>query len=636
MTLPRLLVVLMAWPAVAVAEDERGREGLEAAASGGTWRAIGSHGDSPQGGAGASRIDGVDVDVRVYGGWRKLWGGDVNEAVENTTQWTVTRLARRLVTLQDGDAPTMRRGHEYGADVILRLTPRFGVVGGVGWIESSNAGRQIETPRIWAPYPSRSSASLELRAVPVRFGVQYAHPLGRRLGLSVEGGAGLYFTRVQWAARTDVDSIVPTWSEVLSDVRAYDLGFHGGVSLDVGLSDRMGLVIGVEGVHANVGGLGGVRTERHRELDSWGRVVGRSVRREGTLGVFELEIAPEISPLLGLVEDEALWVDELDPIIRRAREASAGLGGLRYTGGLRFGLQGTGGSSRKDEPRADAAGSRVDARVYGGGRLLWGGDVNEAVANTMQFTVSQLYEGLVPLQDGDAPAMRRGREYGADVIVNLTPRFGLVGGVGRIESSSAGGLIETPSSTALYPSRSSAKLELHSVAVRFGGEYAYPLSRRLSVVMEGGAGLYFTRLQWSQRVEVDFIGSTTSDTVSDVRGYDLGFHGGVSFEVSLSERLGLLIGVRGVHANIGGLEGSREGTFTGFSYREGRTVTRSRTEDGTLGILEFSDSPIGGLLGFVEDEALWVEEYGPIVRGVREATAGLGGLRYSGGLRVSF
>ena len=163
--------------------------------------------------------------------------------------------------------------------------------------------------------------------------------------------------------------------------------------------------------------------------------------------------------------------------------------------------------AESSEPRK-FGGSRVEARVYGGGRLLRGGDVNEAVANTSRFTVSSLYEfeEIVTLDDGDVPAARHAGEYGADVLVRLTPRFGVVGGLVGIESSSAGGWIETPSATFLYPSRSGASLDLRAVALRFGGEYDYPLGGRLSLAVGGGAGLYFTQLQWAQRAEVDFIG----------------------------------------------------------------------------------------------------------------------------------
>ena len=289
-----------------------------------------------------------------------------------------------------------------------------------------------------------------------------------------------------------------------------------------------------------------------------------------------------------------------------------------------------------DAPRTD--GPNVSVRVYGGWRQLWGGDVNEAVANLLQLQVSLRYEELVPLQDGDAPAIRHGPEYGVDVTVHLTSRFGLVGGVGWIESSSTGRLIETPHSTALWPSRQSADLTMRSVPVRFGAQYTHPISRRLSLVVDGGAGLYFTNLQWSGRAEVDFIlpKSRSGEFISDVRGYDIGFHGGASLDVSVSDRIGLVLGVQGVHANIGGLDGHRDTTSISYDFLEGREIRQTVKQDGTLGVFELDDSPITPILGLVEDEPFLVDRFGPIIRSVKEASIGLGGLRYTVGLRVSF
>ena len=290
----------------------------------------------------------------------------------------------------------------------------------------------------------------------------------------------------------------------------------------------------------------------------------------------------------------------------------------------------------EDPPRI--GGPRVSVRLHGGWRQLLGGDVNGAVANTSRFTVIRLYEYQedVELQDGDAPALRPGPEYGADVTVHLTPRFGLVGGVGWIERSSAGRLIETPQSTALWPSRTSADLTLVSVPVRFGAQYTYPISRRLSLVVDGGAGLYFTNLQWSQRGEIDFLypKSTTFESISDVHGYDVGFHGGVSFDVSVSDRMGLVFGVQGVHANIGGLDGIATTHFTGLNVFEFREVEETVEQDGTLRVVELNYTTATPILAFAEDEQTLVDEFGAI--SVKEASVGLGGLRYTVGLRISF
>ena len=321
---------------------------------------------------------------------------------------------------------------------------------------------------------------------------------------------------------------------------------------------------------------------------------------------------------------EGTWTGGSGGAVKKLGGAGRHRGGVRCGSRLREGVCGTGGASGDGGVREESAGSRVELRLYGGWRQLRGGDVNEAVANTTLLTVKSVYEGLEGLARGDAPATRRGREFGADAIVNLTSGFGLMGGVGWIASASEGRWIETPGSMAIVGSRSSASLRLDSIAVRLGGQYGHALSRRLRLVMDGGAGLYFTRLRWWQRGEIDFFVPTTSEILSDVRGYGLGFHGGVSVDVSVGHGLGLVIGVQGVHAAIGGLEGFREHTYTGFSSREGGVVTRSTRQDGRLAVAEFDNSSVLRVVGPAEEGS------------VREATVGVGGLRYAGGLRVSF
>lgn len=181
---------------------------------------------------------------------------------------------------------------------------------------------------------------------------------------------------------------------------------------------------------------------------------------------------------------------------------------------------------------------------------------------------------------------------------------------------------------------------MRSVPVRFGAQYTHPIGRRLSLVVDGGAGIYFTNLQWSRRVEVDFIfpQSFSGEFVSDVRGYDIGFHGGVSLDVSVSDRMGLVFGVQGVHANIGGLDGHRDETYIGYDFLEGRELRRTVKQNGTLAVFELDEYPITPILSLVEDgEPVLVDDiFGPVITGVKEASVGLGGLRYTVGLRFSF
>ena len=117
------------------------------------------------------------------------------------------------------------------------------------------------------------------------------------------------------------------------------------------------------------------------------------------------------------------------------------------------------------------------------------------------------------------------------------------------------------------------------------------------------------------------VSGRISSWVSETRGGDLGLHGGVWVDVGLSDRLGLVFGVAGIYANIAGLEGFREGTF---SYRS------PVRDDGTL---RLSDTTWGGQFLVVGDGSWADDRYGPITP-ARDASLGLGGLRLSAGLRI--
>ena len=135
----------------------------------------------------------------------------------------------------------------------------------------------------------------------------------------------------------------------------------------------------------------------------------------------------------------------------------------------------------------------------------------------------------------------------------------------------------------------------------------------------GGAGLYFTQLQWSDRAELDELVRIT-DLRSETSGFDFGLHGGVSLDIGLSDRIGLVGGVQGVHANVRGLEGFREGTYT---YRSG---TR---DDGTLKIVEFGRDP-GFPVLVVGEGTRTMDRYGSF-GAEKEASVGLSGMRYTAG-----
>ena len=267
------------------------------------------------------------VSIRLIGGSGELRGGDVNEGVALWSRGFEAQLRNEVVGLVpggSGEVAALRRGPRFEVDVIVPLTPRVALVGGVGLMEDSSEG-VIEHAVVYGEYRGmiRHATALRVRAVPMRWGAQYAFRVGRRVSFAVEGGAGLYFTHLSWSHHLDVEGRISGW---VSETRGYDLGLHSAVWVDVGLFGRTGLVFGVEAVHANISGLVGFRegTFNYRS----------SIRDEGTLKLVGTPYDPDIFLVVG----EGSWLNERYGPISRGKDASVGLSGLRFSAGLRIGL----------------------------------------------------------------------------------------------------------------------------------------------------------------------------------------------------------------------------------------------------------------------------------------------------------
>ena len=127
----------------------------------------------------------------------------------------------------------------------------------------------------------------------------------------------------------------------------------------------------------------------------------------------------------------------------------------------------------------------MSIRVYGGSRQLVGGDVNEAARNSAHATLNSLYEGYFPVEDDDIAAVDSATEFGADIIIHLSRRLGLVGGVGLINSSEECH-VEIPARGPNAASEQTSSLTMRSVPARFGLQYSVPLGGRLNLLLEGG------------------------------------------------------------------------------------------------------------------------------------------------------
>ena len=240
-------------------------------------------------------------------------------------------------------------------------------------------------------------------------------------------------------------------------------------------------------------------------------------------------------------------------------------------------------------PQQDDEGVRVSVRLFGGATYLAGGDINDGVIgfNELQ-TLVLMNDRDEEIKSGKVEPVHWGFEYGGDVIIHFTSRFGIGVGVSRLEASQASEIVASNPRFSSFETKIFNTLEVRAVPIRLGVFYTLPASNRLNIILNGGVGFYPTDFLWNWRFDNVTAGSVTRATDVDTQasGTGVGYHGGVVVEFALVERVGVFFEGQGTYAKVGGLDGSAEGTY---SYRS------PTTEDGTIYYGELEGGPTTGL-----------------------------------------
>ena len=240
--------------------------------------------------------------IKLTGGINYLEVGDPNLSLKGFAD-RFEDLAIYWGVSGEGEIEKIRYGLDLEGDVILYLTPRFGISLGSGYIYGTKAKDANKVILLGQTY----AYGMKMSAIPVRLGVYYYLPLSSRSRFFLNGGVGYYFAK--WSESIDWDA-----STSPQEAKASGIGFHGGVGYELRLVSSISIVLEGQGRYVKIGEFKG------KKLDSI----------EGTLCYYE-------SQMLGKWYPRVDVIDGLTPIgVRNIREAKVDFSGFTFRAGIKI------------------------------------------------------------------------------------------------------------------------------------------------------------------------------------------------------------------------------------------------------------------------------------------------------------
>ena len=189
------------------------------------------------------------LSLKLYGGYSHILAGDVNEGAGGLFKLLDLYAALGFGTTTGGYKP-VHGGYHFGADLIYRLSPMFGIGLGVGFLRNSSDSLMTFTEGTTTTTLTGTPA---LSAVPIRLGVFFTAPVAGQVNLTADIG-GAYYAGLKFDAAQRLEN-GPNWSDMsVASLTAgsANLGFHGSLGLEYMISPKMGFFIEAAGRYAKL------------------------------------------------------------------------------------------------------------------------------------------------------------------------------------------------------------------------------------------------------------------------------------------------------------------------------------------------------------------------------------------------
>jgi len=189
--------------------------------------------------------------LRLYGGLSRVEAGDINEGLDGYFEIFELYRAWGFGTTTGGYTP-LRDGYNAGADLVLQISRGIGIGIGAGYLHVTESS--LLTFSLGAENYKVSGAPT-LTAVPIRLGLFFTVPLGKRLNLTADVGADAYAAlKLDAPSRIDYpDGEAGEQTLSASGGSPFDyLGFHGSLGFEFLVSRNTGIFVEALGRYARL------------------------------------------------------------------------------------------------------------------------------------------------------------------------------------------------------------------------------------------------------------------------------------------------------------------------------------------------------------------------------------------------
>ena len=248
-----------------------------------------------------------------------------------------------------------------------------------------------------------------------------------------------------------------------------------------------------------------------------------------------------------------------------------------------------------------------------------GGDIDEGTRGLYDLAADYISSIGYTVERRTKP-FHNGYELMGDIIFNFSPKIGIGIGLGYIYATEKNFLIFSKKNTG-PEGHLLMEPRIDVVPIRLGLFFTLPLHRLFNVSFNGGTALYLTEYSYGMshsREDMEKI-------YHNANAKDIGFHGGVGFEIIINPRTVFFIEGQGRYAKINDFKGTAILKKDSYSYLMGFHTIVSK-EEGMLYYLEGNKYPS---LAILKGEPSGY-------KAVRKATFDFSGFSFQAGLRVKF